>query len=107
MTLKKIKSINDESFQQKKAEIAKINSTTKYKPEKDMIEPLIKIQTDKLDGSWKIVMQIKQINDAIEVMVDTGSPIQICKGTMAKKYDKWINKRPVGFPAKSVLEMRK
>ena len=93
----------DKKFQEKKEEIKKINSQNKYKPENEMVKPLVKIFTSKLDGSWKIVAHIKELNQTIENMVDSGSPICLCSGAMARKHQSFTKKRPTGFPAKSVV----
>jgi transposase InsO family protein len=71
---------------------------------KDVIKPYIKILTNKIDGSLGITLDVRVGNEmqSITVMIDSGSPINICNKEMKEKFAKCLKTRPKAFKAEAV-----
>ena len=89
----------DKAFQARKLEI---KNASKYKPDKKKVEPLVKIFTNKLDGSYNLSFSIKEINNTITAMIDTGSRVDLSNDSSAAKHLQFIQRRSIAFPALSV-----
>ena len=93
----------DKVFQEhKKAIINKYAFNVYGKINKNKIDSLITILTRKLDKTVMIDLVIKESNNPITCMADSGSKISVCNEGMMDKYGDYVATRSISFKAVSV-----